>query len=113
MNTTIQNTIQNYVSDTFGVPVEIERWPGESALMPLLRREYGFLLARLGDTRCLVMSSKDGLERSPAKLARQMQLVGQKTGDALPLVIACRTLSPTNRLRFVKAGIPFLVYLPA
>ena len=109
MNTTIQNTIQNYVSDTFGVPVEIERWPGESALMPLLRREYGFLLARIGDTRCLVMSSKDGLERSPAKLARQMQLVGQKTGDALPLFFACRTLSPTNRLRLVKAGIPFIV----
>ncbi|MBO4295241.1 MAG: hypothetical protein J5863_00560 [Desulfovibrio sp.] len=109
MDTTIQNAIRNYVSDTFGVPVEIERWPGESALMPVLRREYGFLLARIRGTLCLVMHSKDGLERSPARLVRQMQLVAQKTEGALPLFFACRTISPTNRLRYVKAGIPFIV----
>ena len=109
MDTTIQNAIRNYVLDTFGVPVEIERWLGESALLPVLRREYGFFLARICGTLCLVMHSKDGLERSPARLARQMQLVSQKTEGTPFLSFACRTISPTNRLRYVKARIPFIV----
>lgn len=101
------------LKDIFGVQVQYDCWNKQGALPIYIEQSYDFVLAKLCDIRCLLVSPREELVTLPA-LKKQIKRIQEI--DNVPVVIKLSKITFYRRKKMIENRVPFItckqVYLP-
>jgi hypothetical protein len=106
MNADLMN-FERYCLEILGVRPWTKPWKNTAMLPQFLRQDYDFYQLKLLDLTCLLAVDKNGEERPPAIIQKQLAQVGQKWNQ--PVIYLRHGVTSYNRQRLIKHKVPFVV----
>lgn len=97
----------SYVNETLGLPVSPQPWEKSIELPLFLQERFGFYEAEILGGKFIFMVNKNEEEQLPAVIAKQMDLVRDRSGSEAVLVR--QSISSYVRGRLIKQKTPFIV----
>lgn len=115
MNTSIQESVQEYLKQTLWIHPVFAEWKDSDRIPYAIRSSYSFSEIILLDRRFVVITPKNAEEFSAAKVARHLAWIDehqQQTG-----IFVTDGLEAYNRKRLIELRVPFIIpgnqlYLP-
>lgn len=108
--------LESYLKEVLGVSVAARTWESGSRLPVFLREGYAFYEVRILDTPCLLVVSREGDEKTPVTIRKQLEHVRARWNGEV--VFVAPAISSYNRKRLVEQRVQFVVpgnqmYLPS
>lgn len=107
--------LKAYLHDVLNADVATKPWMAGERLPVYFNNRYKVFEARLFDTDCLVMATRDDAELTPTELARNVEFLEHRTNR--PCIFVATAVTPATRKRLIAKGVQFVVphnqmYLP-